>query len=111
MPYAMLNAMRGTVRTIRDSAAPLGHTVERNVGGKRFLVNALRRRHSATRAAAQVRVTGAVGALPWWPRPCHDARRTPPFRRGISDGNPGAPRSADGTHTAEPRPRSRDRKG
>src|SRR4051812_44468292 len=44
---------------------PRGHTSERNVGCKRFLVNA---------CAETIR---SVGALPWHPCPCHDADCSP----------------------------------
>ncbi|MDQ1072697.1 hypothetical protein QFZ32_008137 [Streptomyces canus] len=45
--FAMLNDVRSAERPCLALAVRAGHIAERNVEGKRFLVNALRRRHSA----------------------------------------------------------------
>src|ERR1044072_4623012 len=80
----MLNYVRSAERPCRALGLRAGHIAERNVEGKRFLVNALRRRHSAVQvgggSAGASEFFRRVGALPWQPCACHDARRTLPFR-------------------------------
>ena len=82
--FASLNDVRSAVPQCKGRVRRAGHIAERNVEGKRFLVNALRRRHPATRVGEGVMAASeffrGVGALPWQPCACHDARRMLPFR-------------------------------
>src|SRR3954452_1166821 len=120
----MLNDVRSAERQRMALWGRAGHIAERNVDGKRFLVNALRRRHSvvqvAGESAAESEFFRRVGALPWKPCACHDARRTLPFReisKNFREGRvggaptcayvlrrPGPPLARPGPRSPRPRP-------